>query len=64
MHIARSVQYIDGTKIETNANKYTFVYKTRILNVRRKLFTKITEPIVSLNMERGYDFSYHYIYSA
>lgn len=64
MHIDRSIQYIDGTKIEANANKYTFVYKTRILNARRKLFTKITEAIVSLNMERGFNFSYHYYYCA
>jgi len=64
MHIDRSIQYIDGTKIEANANKYTFVYKTRILNARRKLFTKITEAIASLNMERGIDFPYHYFYCA
>ena len=37
MNIDRFIQYIDGTKIEANANKYTFVYKTRILNARRKL---------------------------
>lgn len=31
-----SIQYIDGTKIEDNANKYSFVYKTRIINARKK----------------------------
>jgi len=64
MHIDKSVQYIDGTKIEANANKYTFVYKTRIVNARRKLFVKITDTIISINTERGLDFPYHYFYSA
>ena len=45
MNIDKTVQYIDGTKFEANANKYSFVYKTRIINARRKLFTKITEDI-------------------
>ena len=41
MHIDKTVQYIDGTKFETNANKYSFVYKTRIINARKKLFSKM-----------------------
>lgn len=64
MHIDKSVQYIDGTKFEANANKYSFIYKKRIINARKKLFTKITEDIISLNHERGFDFSYHYFYCA
>lgn len=64
MNIDKTVQYIDGTKFEANANKYSFVYKTRIINARRKLFTKITEDIMLLNNERGFDFSYHYLYCA
>lgn len=64
MHIDRSIQYIDGTKFEANANKYSFVYKTRIINARKKLFTKITEAIISLNNERGFDFPYGYFYCA
>lgn len=40
MNIDKSVQYIDGTKFEANANKYSFVYKTRIINARRRLFTR------------------------
>ena len=46
MNIDRSVQYIDGTKIEADANKYSFVYKTRIVNARNKLFIKITDAIL------------------
>lgn len=56
MNIDRSVQYIDGTKIEADANKYSFVYKTRIVNARIKLFIKITDAILSINMEKGFNF--------
>ena len=64
MDIDRTIQYIDGTKFEANANKYSFVYKTRIVNASKKLFTKITEDIILLNNERGFNFPYHYIYHA
>ena len=40
MHIDKTVQYIDGTKFEANANKYSFVYKTRIINARMKQDSK------------------------
>lgn len=64
MDVDKSIQYIDGTKIEANANKYTFVYKARILHARMKLFKKITYAIMEMNMERGFDFPYHYFYHA
>ena len=64
MNIDRSVQYIDGTKIEADANKYSFVYKTRIINARKKLFMKITDAILSMNMEKGFNFPYGYMYCA
>ena len=64
MNVDKSIQYIDGTKIEANANKYSFVYKARILNARMKLFSKITDSIIQMNMERGFDFPYHYFYCA
>ncbi|MBU5425808.1 IS1182 family transposase [Tissierella pigra] len=35
--------YIDGTKIEANANKYTFVWKKSILKYQEKLMQKILE---------------------
>ena len=31
MKINKEIQYIDGTKLEADAGKYTFVYKTRII---------------------------------
>lgn len=64
MDADRSVQYIDGTKFEANANRYQFVYKKRVMDTRNKLFSKITEDIVCLNKARGFDFRYHYDYCA
>ena len=57
-----SIQYIDGTKIEANANKYSFVYKTRIVNARSKLFSKVTDAIIAFNMERGFNVPYQSVY--
>lgn len=56
--------YIDGTKIEANANKYTFVYKARILNAREKLYHKITDILFSLNFKYGYNYRINKCYSA
>lgn len=50
------IQYIDGTKIEANAQKNTFVYKKRILNSEEKLFGRITESIRQLDREYGYSY--------
>lgn len=41
--------YIDGTKIEANANKYKFVWKGSIEKFRDKLYQKITKQIEKLN---------------
>ncbi len=57
-------QYIDGTKIEANANKNTFVYKTRIINAKEKLNFKITEKILELNYRYGYDYKIRKEYAA
>lgn len=35
--------YVDGTKIESNANKYTFVWKKSILKYQDRLIKKINE---------------------
>ena len=43
--------YIDGTKIEANANKYTWVWKKSCIKNRDKMFAKITELINSMNSE-------------
>lgn len=41
--------YIDGTKIEANANKYKFVWKGSVEKFRDKLYQKITKQIKTLN---------------
>ena len=39
--ITLDVEYIDGTKIESKANKYTFVWRKSTVNYRAKLMEKI-----------------------
>ena len=39
--ITLDVEYIDGTKIESKANKYTFVWRKSTENHRAKLIEKI-----------------------
>ena len=41
--------YIDGTKIEANANKYTWVWKKSCAKNRDKVFVKITELLEEIN---------------
>lgn len=41
--------YIDGTKIEADANKYTFKWKKAILKFRDKLYIKINKQIAKYN---------------
>lgn len=41
--------YIDGTKIEADANKYTFVWKKSVHKHREKLYLKITNDMSKLN---------------
>ncbi len=41
--------YIDGTKIEANANKYKFIWKGSIVKFRDKLYKKITKQLESMN---------------
>ena len=40
--VSLDVQYIDGTKIESAANKYTFVWKKSVEKNREKLKAKVT----------------------
>ena len=42
--------YIDGTKIEANARKFSFVWKKSILNYQEKLFEKISVELKYLNL--------------
>ncbi len=49
--------YIDGTKIEADANKYKFKWKKSILKFRDKLYIKISKALPELNQtfkENGY----------
>ena len=44
-----NIVYIDGTKLEANANKYTFVWKKAILKFKDKLIQKIIRYLPRLN---------------
>ena len=48
-NINTNVLYVDGTKIEANARKFSFVWKKSILNYQAKLFLKITKELEALN---------------
>lgn len=41
--------YIDGTKMEANANKYTWVWKKSCLKNRQKVFEKLTALLEEIN---------------
>lgn len=43
--------FIDGTKIEANANRYTFVWKKAILKNEAKMFDKILVLLETINLE-------------
>ena len=43
--------YIDGTKIEANANRYTWVWKKSCITNRDKTFQKVSEIIEEINNE-------------
>ena len=43
--------YIDGTKIEANANRYTWVWKKSCIRNREKVFEKISALIDMMNTE-------------
>ena len=55
-NIDTNVLYIDGTKIEANARKFSFVWKKSILNYQAKLYQKITLELEKINMIPGYNF--------
>ena len=47
--------YIDGTKLEAKANKYTFVWRKGTEKQRYKLFAKVTELLEEMNSELQYE---------
>ena len=57
-----NIQFVDGTKIEANAHKNSFVYRKRIENAIDKLYSDISKEIMSLNISYGYSYqiSNHY----
>lgn len=61
-NINTSVLFIDGTKIEANANKFTFVWKKAVLNYQTKLFLKISKELKLLNKELNETFEIKQVY--
>ena len=49
--------FIDGTKIEANANKYTFVWKKSFLKNEDRMFVKIEKLISEINLAEIKEFS-------
>lgn len=48
--------FIDGTKIEANANRYTFVWKKAVNKNEMKMFEKIKQLISEINLVEMKDF--------
>ena len=46
--------YIDGTKIEANANKYSWVWKKSSIKNREKTFEKVTALLKEMNLLAAY----------
>ena len=54
-HVDLNHTYIDGTKMEANANRYTWVWKKSCIKNRDKVFEKISLLIDAMNSElQGY----------
>ena len=52
--------YIDGTKLEASANKYTFVWRKGTEKQRYKLFSKVTKLLEKMNDELCLNTSRHF----
>ncbi|MFZ1561203.1 MAG: transposase, partial [Saprospiraceae bacterium] len=50
-YLSLDVQYIDGTKIESAANRYTFVWKGSVEKNKAKLETKITSVLYEIESQ-------------
>ena len=53
-HVDLQHIYIDGSKFEANANKYTWVWKKATEKFRYKLYEKITGEIEEINKETAW----------
>ena len=49
--LSKETVFIDGTKLEACANKYTFVWKKSVGKWETKMFQKIQEAVSLLNRE-------------
>ncbi|WP_160693480.1 IS1182 family transposase, partial [Clostridium sp. C2-6-12] len=49
--------FIDGTKIEANANRYTFVWKKTIVKNEEKMFGKLLVLLENINLEELNEFT-------
>ena len=49
--LSKETVFIDGTKIESCANKYTFVWKKSVGKWEEKMFQKIREAVDEINYE-------------
>ena len=47
--VSLDVEYIDGTKIESKANKYTFVWRKTVEQNRAKLLEKIKVLLMQID---------------
>ena len=50
--------FIDGTKIEANANKYTFVWKKGILKNEDKMMEKAKKLVAEINLSEIKNFAF------
>lgn len=55
--LGKETVFIDGTKLEACANKYTFVWKKSVGKWEEKMFAKITQAVDLVNREYTKDFS-------
>ena len=56
--ISGKTVFIDGTKIEANANKYTFVWKKAVTKYQARLFEKITALVAECEEMFGFKVVY------
>lgn len=49
--LSKEAVFIDGTKLEACANKYTFVWKKSVWKLEEKMFIKIQEAVKFVNQE-------------
>lgn len=53
--VTLEVEYLDGTKIESKANKYTFVWRKSVERNREKLLEKIRVLLQQINVQMAQD---------